>query len=278
MTLNANRHATSAASSRLLSCTLPNAPEALTSTTSSTVSSRSSVNFFTNASPYRAVTFQSIVRTSSPGWYSRTSSKFIPRPLKTLRYWPAKAACTMPRVLSSSLRIFLRISRGDSVTNDERRMKGLGSASFQSGNRQASEDSLDDLFARDLFRFRFVADDDAMTKHVGADTLHIVRSDIAAPGDERASSRSKGQGNRCARRCSVADHPLELQPVGCWIARGEYDVDNVVLHAVIHVDLIHQRPGPDNIGRLHDCVHGQIRCARAHQVENLPFLGLRRIA
>ena len=45
--LNARIEATSAASSRLLSSTLPNVPEALTSTTSITVSSRSSVNFFT---------------------------------------------------------------------------------------------------------------------------------------------------------------------------------------------------------------------------------------
>ena len=53
-------------------------------TISMTVSSRSSVNFFTKGLPSRAVTFQSIARISSPGWYSRTSSKFIPRPLKTL--------------------------------------------------------------------------------------------------------------------------------------------------------------------------------------------------
>ena len=31
----------------------------------------------------RALTFQSIVRTSSPGWYSRTSRKLRPWPLKT---------------------------------------------------------------------------------------------------------------------------------------------------------------------------------------------------
>ena len=85
MALKAMTQATSAASSRLEADTLPKSPEALTSTASMTVNSRSSVNFFTNGCPIRAVTFQSIVRTSSPGWYSRTSSKFMPRPLKTLR-------------------------------------------------------------------------------------------------------------------------------------------------------------------------------------------------
>ena len=53
---NARRHATSAASSRFDSVVLPKFPEALTSTTNITVNSRSSVNFFTNALPMRAVT------------------------------------------------------------------------------------------------------------------------------------------------------------------------------------------------------------------------------
>jgi hypothetical protein len=41
--------------------------DALASTTSMTVSSRSSAKRFTCGVPERAVTFQSIVRTSSPG-------------------------------------------------------------------------------------------------------------------------------------------------------------------------------------------------------------------
>jgi hypothetical protein len=38
-----------------------------------------------NGLPVRAVTFQSIARTSSPGTYSRSSSKSVPRPLKRER-------------------------------------------------------------------------------------------------------------------------------------------------------------------------------------------------
>ena len=34
----------------------------------------------------RADTFQSMARTSSPGWYGRTSSNAMPRPLKTEWY------------------------------------------------------------------------------------------------------------------------------------------------------------------------------------------------
>ena len=61
--------------------------------------------------PVRAVTFQSISRTSSPGEYSRTSSKSMPRPLKTEWYSPASASVTSRRVRSSIWRTFFRISR-----------------------------------------------------------------------------------------------------------------------------------------------------------------------
>ena len=56
----------------------PKSPDAETSTRSQTTSSRSSWNCLTNGRPARAVTFQSMVRTSSPGTYSRTLSKSMP--------------------------------------------------------------------------------------------------------------------------------------------------------------------------------------------------------
>jgi len=64
---NASTEAISAASSRLDCSTDPNNPEPLRSTTSMTVNSRSSENFLMNGWFIRAVTFQSIARTSSPG-------------------------------------------------------------------------------------------------------------------------------------------------------------------------------------------------------------------
>jgi hypothetical protein len=91
---NASTLASSAAISRLLCVPEPKSPDALTSTSSMSVNSRSSTNFLMNGRPARAVTFQSIVRTSSPGTYSRTSSKFMPRPLNTLWYSPARESFT----------------------------------------------------------------------------------------------------------------------------------------------------------------------------------------
>ena len=48
-----------------------------------------------NGRPVRAVTFQSIARTSSPIWYGRTSSNSMPRPLNAEFHWPASSSSTM---------------------------------------------------------------------------------------------------------------------------------------------------------------------------------------
>ncbi len=102
---------TSAARSRLARA-LPNDSLADTSTTRSSVCSRSSSNSLTYGSPVRAETFQSIVRTSSPIWYGRTSANSIPRPLNAEWYSPPNTSSTSPRVRTSTWRIFLNSSRG----------------------------------------------------------------------------------------------------------------------------------------------------------------------
>ena len=68
MAESATTAASSAATSRRVASPLPVLMEALTSTAIITVSSRSSTKRFTKTSPVRAVTFQSMRRTSSPGW------------------------------------------------------------------------------------------------------------------------------------------------------------------------------------------------------------------
>src|SRR5215467_3952038 len=60
----------------------------------------------------RAVTFQSMRRTSSPAMYCRTSEKAIPRPLKTEWYCPAIRSRTRRSVTISILRMRLSSSRG----------------------------------------------------------------------------------------------------------------------------------------------------------------------
>jgi hypothetical protein len=82
MALNARSAPTSDATRALGARRVPKRSLGDRSTTSMTVISRSSTKTFTKASSWRADTFQSMVRTSSPGWYGRTSRKASPCPLK----------------------------------------------------------------------------------------------------------------------------------------------------------------------------------------------------
>src|SRR5262245_47167384 len=110
--LNAIRAATSAATARFVCRWVPNRWLPLTSTARSTVNSRSSTKRLMNGAPMRAVTFQSMVRTSSPGWYSRTSSNDRPVPLKTEWYSPPSRVCTARRARSCRRRICRITSAG----------------------------------------------------------------------------------------------------------------------------------------------------------------------
>ena len=92
MALKASRAATSLATRSFGALRVPNCSLAERSTTSMTVISRSSTKTLTNASFILALTFQSMVRTSSPGWYGRTSRKASPCPLKLEWYVPASCS------------------------------------------------------------------------------------------------------------------------------------------------------------------------------------------
>ena len=87
------------AASRLVPLTVPNFIEGERSSSRISVSSRSSTKRLMKGRPWRAVTFQSIERISSPTWYSRTSSNSMPRPRKALRYSPAKMDVTRREAL-----------------------------------------------------------------------------------------------------------------------------------------------------------------------------------
>ena len=79
----------------------------------------------------RAVTFQSMLRISSPGAYSRTSSNSIPLPLKTLLYSPASTESTALSVWISINRIFLATLRVKSLNSMDLRALQKHSAHSQ---------------------------------------------------------------------------------------------------------------------------------------------------
>ena len=108
--------ANSAVTARLGCAWVPNRWLPLRSAASTMVSSRSSTYRLTNAAPVRAVTFQSIPRTSSPGWYSRTSSNSSPAPLNAEWYSPPNRVWTARRARRCSRRT-CRITSTGSMGN-----------------------------------------------------------------------------------------------------------------------------------------------------------------
>src|SRR5262245_10313897 len=153
----------STAASSLLRRPLPKSCDALMSTSSITVNSRSSTNRLTCGSPVRAVTFQSIARTSSPGTYGRTSSNSMPPPLNTDRYAPAITSETWRPVTNWIRLTACAISAGSTAT---------------SRNRDVLQDLRDDVVGRLALRLGLVADEDPVAQHVVRDRLDVVRRNV----------------------------------------------------------------------------------------------------
>src|SRR5512135_1960570 len=125
------------------------------STSTITSSSRSSMNCLTNVLRMRPLTFQSIRRTSSPGTYSRTSSKSMPRPLKIEADAPAMSCSEVRRDLISTRRMRLIHSLGIMEANRQGRTK-------RSRHRHLVKDPLHDLVGGHLLGLRLVGQQDAV--------------------------------------------------------------------------------------------------------------------
>src|SRR5262249_6479739 len=165
-----------------------------------------------------------MIRISSPGWYWRTSENAMPRPLKTEWYWPASRSETILRVLISSLRMRLMSSFGN---------KG------RSGNFDAIEDALDDLLRRQLLCLRFIGEGNPVTQDIEADRLDILWRDESTVSQEGVGFGRQVQIDGRARAGAVLDEVLQILKPGVGrLAGGENDVQDVVLHLLVDVDLM----------------------------------------
>src|SRR5690349_22473914 len=147
----------------------------------------------------------------------------MPRPLKTLWYWPAKRSLTRWLVRIWILRTALSCSRVS--------MRRVGVAPRRraplerpSGHRYAVEDAAYDLVGVDLLRLRLVGDDDAVAQHVRPDRLHVLRRHVAAPLQERMRLGGERQVERGARRGAVLDQRSEVELVRRRIAGREGEI------------------------------------------------------
>src|ERR1700716_4267628 len=114
-----------------------------------------------------------MLRMSSPGSYSRTSSKSRPDPRNTLRYVPTSASSARMRALISTCLTTRRTSGG---TGSRRRSGACGI----SGDRNVVEDPSDDDLRRDLLRLGFIRDDEPVAHDVEGDGLYVIREHVIA--------------------------------------------------------------------------------------------------
>src|SRR6266568_7964785 len=162
------------------------------------LSSRSSRYFLMYGAFMRAVTFQSMLRISSPGSYSRTSSKSSPEPRKTLRYVPMSASSARIRALISTCLTSRRTSGGTPP-----RCGAVGAVML--GNRYVVEDATDDDLGCDLLRLRLVGDDEPVPHDVHCDGLDVVGKDVVPAVKERVCPRRERDVDRGAGRDAISD-------------------------------------------------------------------------
>src|SRR4029077_3938662 len=111
-------------------------------------------------------------------------------------------------------------------------LSALTSHNFKSRHRQSCENPLDDRLARNRLRFRFVANDNAMTQNVGTDALDVLRCDIAASVQESMSARGQCEINCSARGGTVTHQTLQLQIIRRRLPRCPNNVDDVILYSI----------------------------------------------
>src|SRR5438093_2895203 len=131
----------------------------------------------------RAVTFQSMLRMSSPCSYSRTSSKSRPEPRNTLRYVPRSISSARTRACTSSWWICWTTAR--SSLSSPRPSRPPAKSRIRLGYGHPVQHPGDDGFGCDLFGLRLVRDDEPVAHDVERDGLHGVRQDVVATLEER---------------------------------------------------------------------------------------------
>src|SRR3954452_14294073 len=153
---------------------VPKSTEGLRSSRNQHVSSRSSWKSRTCVTSVRAVTFQSIARVSSPGWYSRRLARSIPVPRNSVPYSPWSRPSSLRTTVQSSRWTTRSGAGGDSCMVSER----------DGGRGDALEDRREDAVGRDVVGQRLVRQHEPVTHDVRRHVQHVLGQDVAAPADE----------------------------------------------------------------------------------------------
>ncbi len=209
---------TPSATSALRRSAVPNAIDGEVSSTIHVTSTRSARWTRTCGSVVRAVTFQSISRTSSPGTYGRTCASSVPRPSSAERWSPASSPSTRRAIVSSSAlssargrapgraaawgRLGAECARGDAVAHwhaaaglpSSRR--GCGTAAITASSTSSAERSSASAWYVSTSRWRNAS----LTSARMSAGDHVV-----AAVDEREGARALDERDRPARARAVRD-------------------------------------------------------------------------
>src|SRR5437870_8368354 len=183
----------SSANCRLRQRAVPQSSERVMSTSSQASRPRSGSDSRTYGRSDRAVMFHSIVRGSSPAWYSRTSLYSRPAPRMLDRSSPPG---WKPRRRSTGQRE--RRSNWSTASPPAIASGGNPVSEVDARRRESLEHPLDDRFGVDARGDSLVGQDQPVPDHLGGNFAEVVREDIGTPTHEGERPAGGHQVDRCA--------------------------------------------------------------------------------
>ena len=237
----ADARATPSATSALRRSAVPKVIDGETSRSSHAVSARSGTWTRTCGMVVRAVTFQSIRRTSSPGSYGRTWASSVPPP----RSWARNSPGRSPRIRRPTVRSSARSSAsgvgpgpgcaGRSAAESECRDRSCRSLRPEHArwSRDAASATatrpVEDHVGRDFLGEGREAGHDAVAEDIAGELGHVGRDDVAAAADDGQRAGGMDEVDRAARAGAERDVRLDLrQADDARVARGGGQRDGVV--------------------------------------------------
>src|ERR1700704_3510262 len=149
--------------------------------------------------------FHSMVRGSSPAWYSRTSLYSSPAPRRLERSSPPG---WNPRRRSTGQRE--RRSNGSTATPPVTTSGGNAVPEVDARRRESVEHALDDRLGIDAGRDPLVGQDQPVADHLGRHFAQVVREDVGTTAHEGQRPAGGNQVDRGAWAGAVGDRGREV--------------------------------------------------------------------
>src|SRR5258708_6444586 len=104
-----------------------------------------------------------------------------------------------------------------------------------------------------------------MAQDVNPDAFYVLRGHIPSAVQESVGAGGQGQIYGGTRRRTVTDEAFHFQVVRAWIPGRPDDVYDVIFHAIVDVDFVHDRTSCDDPLRIDDRHHLQVWRRSRHQ-------------